>query len=77
MTATRSNDPIPFHDGFVSELIGRSAFVDHDGERRYAGRISDFVVERPDDTFPRIDAIVVKTRHGDLAAPIADVLARR
>jgi CBS domain-containing protein len=74
VTATRSNDPIPFHDGFVSELIGRSAFVDHDGERRYAGRISDFVVERPDDTFPRIDAIVVKTRHGDLAAPIADVI---
>jgi hypothetical protein len=60
VTATRSNDPIPFHDGFVSELIGRSAFVDHDGERRYAGRISDFVVERPDDTFPRIDAMLVE-----------------
>jgi len=35
--------------------------------------IADFVVEHPEDTFPRIDAIIVKTRYGELAAPIGEV----
>src|ERR1700682_5101363 len=62
-----------FHDGFVSELIGRPVMVERDGERAVVGKIADFVVEHPEDTFPRIDAIIVKTRYGELAAPIAEV----
>ncbi len=73
MTATRTNEPVPFHDGFVSELVGRSVFVERDGVRGLVGRIADFVVERPQDTFPHIDAIIVKTKHGELAAPIGDL----
>ncbi len=62
-----------FHEGFVSELVGKPALVERGGEREAVGKIADFVVEHPEDTFPRIDAIVVKTRYGELAAPIADV----
>jgi CBS domain-containing protein len=62
-----------FHDGFVSELIGRPVMVERDGTRSTVGKIADFVVEHPEDTFPRIDAIIVKTRYGELAAPIAEV----
>jgi len=62
-----------FHDGFVSELIGRPVMVDRDGARTTVGKVADFVVEHPEDTFPRIDAIIVKTRYGELAAPIAEV----
>ena len=62
-----------FHEGFVSQLIGRPAMVERDGVRETVGKIADFVVEHPEDTFPRIDAIIVKTRYGELAAPIAEV----
>jgi magnesium transporter len=64
-----------FHEGFVSELIGRPAIVERDGVRETVGKIADFIVEHPEDTFPRIDAIIVKTRHGELAAPIGEVLS--
>ena len=63
-----------FNEGFVSELIGRPAVVAHDGHRAPVGRIADFVVGKPEDTFPRIDALVVKTRAGRMLAPIATVL---
>src|ERR1700686_1834467 len=62
-----------FHEGFVSELVGRPAMVERDGVRETVGKIADFIVEHPEDTFPRIDAIIVKTRHGELAAPIGEV----
>ena len=65
----------PFHEGFVSELIGRTAFVERDGARTAVGKIADLVVEHPEDTFPRIDAVIVKTKHGELAAPVAEVTA--
>jgi len=63
-----------FHDGFVSQLVGRSAVVDRGGTREVVGRIADFVVEHPEDTFPRVDAVAVKTRDGRKLAPIATVL---
>jgi magnesium transporter len=63
-----------FNEGFVSELIGRPAVVAGDGRRTPVGRIADFVVGKPEDTFPRIDALVVKTRAGRMLAPIATVL---
>jgi CBS domain-containing protein len=62
-----------FHDGFVSQLVGRTALLDRDGTRTPVGRVVDFVVEHPEDTFPRVDAVAVKTREGRKLAPIADV----
>jgi magnesium transporter len=73
VTAGETKAPAPYHEGFVSELIGRPAQVERDGSRTTVGRIADFVVEHPEDTFPRIDAVIVKMKHGELAAPIADV----
>jgi magnesium transporter len=64
---------VAFHEGFVSELVGRSAIVERRGAREAVGRVADFVVEHPEDTFPRIDAVIIKTRHGQLASPIADL----
>jgi len=40
-----------FHDGFVSQLVGRTAVIDRDGARTSVGRVVDFVVEHPEDTF--------------------------
>jgi magnesium transporter len=64
----------PFHDGFVSEFVGRQALVEREGERRPVGRIADFVVGHPEETFPRVDAVAVKTAEGRKLAPIAHVL---
>ena len=50
-----------FHDGFLSEMIGRTAVLDGTGRKLTVGRVSDFVVERPDDTFPMLDALVIKS----------------
>ncbi|HTV72673.1 MAG TPA: CBS domain-containing protein [Candidatus Acidoferrales bacterium] len=60
-----------FHDGYLSELVGRSVVVGP--ERRSIGRVVDFLVEKPDDTFPRIDGFVVKTSYGRRYVPTADV----
>jgi len=63
-----------FRDGFLTEMIGRPAIVEIDGRRTRVGTIADFVVQHPEDTFPRIDAVVLKMRGGDKLAPIGDVL---
>lgn len=63
-----------FHDGFLSEMIGRTAVVFDGSRRRTVGRISDFVVERPDDTFPKIDALVIKSKRGKHLAPIGSII---
>jgi CBS domain-containing protein len=63
-----------FHDGFLSDLIGRSAVLEADGDRRSIGRIADFVVERPDDTFPKIDALVIKSKSGKHLAPVESIV---
>src|SRR5262249_29307439 len=57
----------------LSEMLGRSAVLEANG-RRSVGRVADFVVEHPEDTFPRIDAVVVKTSRGKLLVPIASVV---
>jgi CBS domain-containing protein len=62
-----------FHDGFVSEMIGRTAVVETDGRRENVGRVCDFVVQKPDDTFPHVDAVVIKLRGAKRLAPIAAV----
>ena len=63
-----------FQDGFLSEMIGRTAVVAESDRRRTVGRIIDFVVERPDDTFPKIDALVIKSKNGKHLAPIGTIL---
>jgi magnesium transporter len=63
-----------FHEGFISEMIGRSAVVDRDGKRDTIGRVVDFVVEHPEDTFPRIDAVIIKSGAAKRRAPIGTVI---
>ena len=61
-----------FHEGFVSELVGRKATVND----LPIGKVADFLVNKPDDTFPQIDGLVIKTAQGPRFAPmetIADV----
>lgn len=62
-----------FHDGFLSELVGRTAVVDVGGRRLTVGRVADFVVQHPDDTFPKIDALVIKSSGGKHLAPVASI----
>jgi magnesium transporter len=65
---------IAFQDGYLSEIVGRRVVVAGDPERRSAGKVVDFFVGKPDDTFPRIDGILIRTRAGTRLAPMADVL---
>jgi magnesium transporter len=64
---------VTFQEGFLSQLVGRKTVVA--GDRPLSvGKVVDFVVNKPDDTFPKIDGIVVKTRDGQRLAPISTVL---
>jgi magnesium transporter len=64
---------VTFQEGFISQLVGRQAVVA--GDRPLSvGKVVDFAVNKPDDTFPKVDGIVVKTRDGRRLAPIATVL---
>jgi len=64
---------VTFQEGFLSQLVGRKTVVS--GDRPLSvGKVVDFVVNKPDDTFPKIDGIVVKTRDGQRLAPISTVL---
>lgn len=56
-----------FTEGFISELVGRRATVDD----LPIGKISDFIVSKPEETFPEIDGIVVKTKQGRRLAPMS------
>lgn len=58
-----------FTEGFISELVGRKATVDEIP----IGKVSDFLVNKPDDVFPRIDGLVIKTTQGLRFAPIESV----
>jgi magnesium transporter len=65
---------VSFHDGFLSEIVGRPAVVDAGaGTRTHVGKVTDFLVTKPDDTFPRIDGLIVKTSAGPRFAPISTV----
>jgi len=66
--------PVPFHEGFVSQIVGRPVVVERDGTREVIGKVADFVVGSPNDTFPRVDAILVKTSDGAKLAPIASLV---
>lgn len=63
-----------FRDGYLSELVGRPAILENDAERRVLGKVSDFFVGSPDDTFPRIDGVVIATRDGAKTVEVRDVV---
>jgi magnesium transporter len=58
-----------FTEGFISELVGRRATIND----LPIGKVTDFLVKKPDDTFPHIDGLVVKTAQGPRFAPIETV----
>jgi magnesium transporter len=58
-----------FTEGFISELVGRKVTVNEIP----IGKVSDFLVNKPDDVFPRIDGLVIKTSQGPRFAPIESV----
>ncbi|MBV9334128.1 MAG: magnesium transporter [Candidatus Eremiobacteraeota bacterium] len=58
-----------FTEGFISELVGRRATIDD----RPIGKVTDFVVGKPDAVFPQVDGLVIKTPQGLRFAPIETV----
>ncbi len=58
-----------FAEGFISELVGRKATVNDIP----IGKVTDFLVNKPDDVFPKIDGLVIKTSQGARYAPIETV----
>ena len=58
-----------FQEGFISELVGRKAAVND----LPIGKVTDFLVNKPDDTFPQIDGLVIKTAQGPRFAPMESV----
>jgi magnesium transporter len=58
-----------FTEGFISELVGRRATIND----LPIGKVTDFLVSKPDDTFPHIDGLVIKTSQGLRFAPIDTV----
>ena len=55
-----------FQEGFVSELVGRKATIND----LPIGKVSDFLVSKPDDTFPQIDGLIIRTAQGPRFAPM-------
>jgi CBS domain-containing protein len=64
---------VSFHDGFVSQIVGRQAVVEDGAGRRPVGKVADLHVGSPGDTFPRIDALVVNTTYGRRLAPVSTI----
>jgi magnesium transporter len=63
---------MPFHDGYLSEFVGRRVVLQSD--RSSIGKVVDFLVAKPDDTFPRIDGIIVKTPLGRRFTPVRQIV---
>ncbi len=63
-----------FYDGYLSELVGRPAVVAGDATNVTVGRVADFLVTKPDDTFPRIDGVIFKTKIGLRYSPMSDIV---
>jgi CBS domain-containing protein len=58
-----------FTEGFISELVGRRATIND----LPIGKVTDFVVGKPDAVFPEVDGLVIKTAQGLRFAPIETV----
>jgi magnesium transporter len=59
-----------FDEGFVSELVGRQATIN----QLPIGKVTDFLVNEPEETFPPIDGLVIKTAQGMRFAPMETVV---
>jgi len=64
---------MPFQEGYLSEIVGRQAVLDDDSAGSL-GKVVDFFVGQPDDTFPRIDGIVIKTPSGERIVNMREVV---
>jgi CBS domain-containing protein len=64
-----------FRDGFLSEFIGMPAQVK--GARAPVGKIVDFLISHPEDAFPRIDAVKIRTKGGMRIVPIGEATVGR
>ena len=58
-----------FTEGFISELVGRRATIND----LPIGKVTDFVVGKPDAVFPQVDGLIIKTTQGLRFAPIETV----
>jgi len=66
---------VAFLEGYLSDFVGREAVLEELGApRRSLGKVVDFFVRKPDDTFPRIDALVIKTKDGERTCLVADAV---
>ncbi len=59
-----------FQEGFISELVGRKATIND----LPIGKVADFLVNKPDDTFPQVDGLVIKTTQGARFAPMETIV---
>jgi magnesium transporter len=58
-----------FQDGFISELVGRRATVNE----LPIGKVTDFLINNPDQTFPEVAGLIIKTSQGSRFAPMDTV----
>ena len=58
-----------FQEGFVSDLVGRRATINE----LPIGKVTDFLVNDPDEVFPQVDGLVIKTAQGPRFAPMESV----
>lgn len=58
-----------FIEGYISELVGRRVTINE----LPIGKVTDFLVNHPEHTFPEIDGLVVKTAQGHRFAPTATI----
>lgn len=56
-----------FNEGFLSDIVGKPAVL-VGAEERPIGKVTDFVVTEPHDTFPKVDSLVIKTKRGAFLA---------
>lgn len=66
-----------FREGFLSDFIGMAVKIRGSAMPGSIGKVVDFVVRHPDDTFPRIDAVQLKTKSGLRIVPIDEVSISR
>lgn len=66
-----------FREGFLSDFIGRPVNVRSGTTSVPSGKVVDFLVRHPEDTFPRIDGVRIRTKDGMRLVPIGDVTISR
>ncbi|MBV8601438.1 MAG: magnesium transporter [Candidatus Eremiobacteraeota bacterium] len=63
----------------MSEIVGKPAIVVDAHGAKSIGKVTDFVVTEPQNTFPKVDSIVVRTNRGSVLAPsetVSDIDAK-